>query len=87
MTAERASAYGEVATLLRDLGPAKLTASEQERIRAAADELILAANIDPDARDALRDVGELGRHLESTGRWTAPRARRLVDAVFACGPA
>jgi hypothetical protein len=85
MTAERASAYGHVARLLRNLGPAKLTASEQERVRDAADELIFAADLNS-ARDALRDVGLLGRHLETSGRWSALRARRLVRAVSACGP-
>jgi len=87
VTAERSSAYGQVATLLGDLGPAKLTPSEQERIREAADELIFAARADARARHALRDVGDLGRHLEATGRWSAPRARRLVATVGACGPA
>ncbi|HEX6025064.1 MAG TPA: hypothetical protein VFZ00_23940 [Solirubrobacter sp.] len=86
MTAARASAYGNVTALLRELGPAKLTQSEQERIREAADELIFAASLDG-VRHVVRDVGELGRHLEATGRWSPPRARRLVATVRACGPA
>jgi hypothetical protein len=88
MTADRAHAYADVSTLLRELGPAKLTPSEQQRIRDAADELIFAASLASDerAQDAVRDIGALGRHLVDTGRWSARRAGRLLDTVYACGP-
>jgi hypothetical protein len=88
MTAERAHAYGRVATLLRELGPAKLTPAEQ-RIREAADELIFCGSIvtDERAQDAVRDVGTLGRHLVDAGRWSDRLAGRLLAAVYGCGPA
>ena len=43
MTSERTQAYGRIVKTLEDLGPAKLLASEQERIREAADTLIFAS--------------------------------------------
>ena len=88
MTTDRANAYSRVATLLRELGPAKLTAAEQQRVREAADDLILASSLASDdrAQDAVRDIGALSRHLVATGRWSARRAGRLLDAVYACGP-
>lgn len=88
MTSERAHAYGRVAMLLRELGPAKLTPAEQQRVRDAADELIFSASLVSDVRaqDAVQDIGALGRHLVETGRWSARRAGRLLDAVYACGP-
>ena len=89
MTAERAHAYGRVATLLRELGPAKLTSAEQRRIRDAADQLIFCGSLvtDERAQDALRDVGALGRHLVDAGRWSDRLAGRLLGAVYDCGPA
>src|SRR3954454_25198088 len=72
MTADRANAYNSVATLLRELGPAKLTPSDQQRIREAADDLIFAASLvsDERAQDAVRDIGALSRHLVDAGRWS-----------------
>jgi hypothetical protein len=89
MTAERAHAYGHVATLLRELGPAKLTPAEQERMRDAADDLIFCSNLVTDecAQDAVRDVGALGHHLVEAGRWSERLAGRLLEAVYGCGPA
>jgi hypothetical protein len=88
MNSHRAAAYGSVATLLRELGPAKLTPAEQQRIRHAADELIFSESLvtDERAQAAVMDVGALGRHLVETGRWSARRAATLLDAVYACGP-
>ena len=89
MTTDRANAYSRVATILRELGPAKLTPSEQQRIRDSADTLLFAASLlsDERAQDAVRDIGALGRHLVDTGRWSSRRAGHLLDAVWACGPA
>jgi hypothetical protein len=89
MTTDRANAYSRVAKLLRELGPAKLTPSEQQRIREAAGDLIFAASLvsDERAQDALRDIGALSGDLVDTGRWSSRRARRLLEAVYACGPA
>jgi hypothetical protein len=85
MTAERTQAYGRVMKTLADLGPAKLQPSEQDRIRAAADNLIFAADLD-ESRAALRDMAALTEHLVSSGRWSAERTDELVDDLLACGP-
>jgi hypothetical protein len=85
MTSDRTQAYGRVIRTLGDLGPSKLLAGEQERIREAADNLIFAADLD-EARDALVDVEVLAEHLVASGRWTAERAEQLVDDLLACGP-
>src|SRR5919201_6008680 len=85
MTTERTQAYGRVIKTLEDLGPAKLQAAEQDRIREAADTLIFAADLD-EARAALEDVDALAEHLVASGRWSEERAKQLVDDVLACGP-
>jgi len=83
----RAQAYGRVVQLLDELGPAKLNAAEQDRVRAAADTLLFAEDPrDEPSADALADIEELTRHLTGTGRWSDERARRLLDDVTACGP-
>jgi len=86
MTSERTQAYGRVVKTLEDVGPAKLLADEQERIREAADTLIFAAGAD-EARAALEDAEGLAEHLVGSGRWTAERAQQLIDDLVACGPA
>jgi hypothetical protein len=75
--------------LLRELGPAKLTPAEQQRIREAADELLFCASLvtDERAQDAVRDVAALGRHLPDAGRWSDRLADRLLVALYGCGPA
>ena len=85
MTTERTQAYGRVIKTLEDLGPAKLQAAEQDRIREAADTLIFATDLD-EARAALEDVDALAEHLVESGRWTSERADRLVQDLLACGP-
>jgi hypothetical protein len=88
MSFERASAYRVVVGILRELGPAKLTSSEQQCIRDAADALIFSDSLvtDEAAQRAVRDIGPLGRHLVESDRWSARRVARLLDAVHACGP-
>lgn len=85
MTSDRTQAYGRVVKTLDDIGPAKLQAAEQERIREAADTLIFAAGPD-EARAALDDVEMLAAHLVASGRWTSERAQELLDDLVACGP-
>lgn len=85
MTSDRTQAYGRVVKTLDDIGPAKLQAAEQERIREAADTLIFAAGPD-EARAALDDVEMLAAHLVASGRWTTERAQALLDDLVACGP-
>ena len=59
MTAARANAYGNVTALLRELGPAKLTQSEQERIREAADELAVpVGTVKSRLHSAVKRLGE-----------------------------
>jgi len=85
MTSERTQAYGRVMRTLDDVGDAKLHDSERERIREAADTLVLAASSD-DARAALADVEALCEHLAATDRWSAERAAALLQDTFDCGP-
>jgi hypothetical protein len=85
MTNDRTQAYGRVVQTLSELGPTKLLPAEQARIREAADSLIFAADLDQ-ARDALRDMGELAEHLLASGRWLEQRVDLLVANLLACGP-
>ena len=86
MNSERTQAYGRIVKTLEDLGPAKLLASEQERIREAVDTLIFASGADDHVVAALEDVRALADHLSETGRWTEERATALVDDISATGP-
>jgi hypothetical protein len=80
MTSDRASAYGRVVATLEDLGATKLQPGEVERIRAAADALLFCEDPrDPVAYDALEDLAD-------TGRWLDTRAHQLAADVAACGP-
>jgi hypothetical protein len=85
MTNERTQAYGRVVQTLSELGPTKLLPAEQARIRDAADSLIFATDLD-EARDALRDMGELAEHLLASGRWLEQRVDTLVADLLACWP-
>ena len=86
MNSDRTQAYGRIVKTLEDLGPAKLLATEQLRIRAAADTLIFASDADHDVLAAHEDVRTLGEHLVESGRWTEERAAKLVDDIASCGP-
>ena len=86
MTSDRARAYARVMTTIDDMGPAKLHELEQRRLRMAADTLIFAGPREYTALQVLDDVGHLMGHLVNCGRWTAQRARALVDDLTACGP-
>ena len=86
MNSERTQAYGRIVKTLEDLGPAKLLAGEQERIRDAADTLIFASGPDDHVLAAIDDVRTLAGHLSESGRWTDERAAQLVDDVTATGP-
>jgi hypothetical protein len=89
MTTARAVAYRRVLQTLRDIGPAKLWPKEQACIREAADALLFCADLANDnaARHALAAIAALTDDLVEADRWTAERARRLLDDVWACGPA
>jgi hypothetical protein len=88
MTALRAAAYGRVMRTLADLGPAKLLQAEQRRIRHAADCMLFCSDLvaSPATRAVLADLHALTERLVESGRWTAERAGRLFDDVWACGP-
>jgi hypothetical protein len=86
MNSDRTQAYGRIVKTLEDLGPAKLLATEQIRIRSAADTLIFASDADHDVLAAAEDVRTLAEHLVESGRWTDERAAKLVDDVSSCGP-
>ena len=85
MNSERTQAYGRVLHTLEDVGPTKLHATEQTRIREAADTLIFAGTFE-EARAPLEDVDALAEHLVATGRWSEERAAELVQNLIACGP-
>ena len=85
MTNERTQAYGRVVQTLDELGPTKLLAAEQARIRDAADILIFASDLD-EVREALRDMGDLAEHLLASGRWLEERIDKLAADLLACGP-
>ena len=89
MSPERTQAYGRVMHTLNDLGPSKLLADEQDRVRDAADTLIFAADLieDPAAVEALGDVESLCAALVESGRWTEITAARLGKDLRECGPA
>ncbi len=86
MNSARTQAYGRVVKTLDDLGPTKLHADEQERIRTAADTLIFAEDLGGGAREAIEDVRALAERLLETGRWSEERTAELVDDVLATGP-
>ena len=86
MNSDRTQAYGRIVKTLEDLGPAKLLATEQIRIRDAADTLIFASGADHDVMAAVEDVRALADHLVESDRWTEERAAKLVDDLGACGP-
>ena len=88
MTSERAHAYRQVLHTLREMGPSKLLAGEQDRIRYAADNLIFGNDLAADiaAQEALADIERLSRALVDSGRWERSAAMRLADCVARCGP-
>lgn len=86
MNADRATNYTHLMEYVRDVGPAKLLADEQERLRVAADTLVLSGMWDEEARTAMDDVETLGDHLVETGRWEGESAERLVETVRSVGP-
>ena len=89
MSPDRSNAYRRVIKTLDDLGPSKLLEDEQQRIRYAADNLIFSSDLatDAGAREALEDVETLCRDLVDSGRWEELTARRLIQDMWACGPA
>ena len=87
MTSDRAQAYGRVLRHLEELGEAKLQATEQDRIREAADTLLFTEDAtSPEAAHALDDVEALVDALIDADRMTDERGRRLLDDISACGP-
>jgi hypothetical protein len=88
MSPERTEAYRRVIHRLSELGPAKLQPTEQERIRYAADSLVLCADLfeDDAARDCLEDTELLFEVLVQSGRWERVTADQLIDDLRACGP-
>jgi hypothetical protein len=88
MTNERTTAYRRVMKTLEDLGPSKLFADEQDRIRYAADSLIFCSALERDdaALEALTDIELLSQALVDSGRWEQITAMRLRDDVSQCGP-
>lgn len=87
MTSERSQAYGRVMETLAELGPTKLLADEQVRLREAADTLLFSEDATSDAAAAaLIDAHSVIDHLVDSERWTEERANRLRDDLEGCGP-
>ena len=89
MSPERTQAYKRVMRTLNDLGPSKLLADEQDRIRTAADTLIFCSGLGDEqtADDALADVDELcSDRLVASGRWEQVTAERLARDLRDCSP-
>jgi hypothetical protein len=87
MSPERTQAYKRVMRTLSDLGPTKLLAGEQDRIRTAADTLIFSASGgEQTVDDALADIDELCRDLVASGRWEPVTAARLARDLRDCSP-
>jgi hypothetical protein len=87
MTSYRASAYRRVIQTLRHMGPDKLWPAEETCLREAADTLLFCTEPDADgAQVALAAVAALTDDLIDAERWTAERAQRLLDDIWACGP-
>ena len=87
MSPERTQAYKRVMRTLSDIGPSKLLATEQERVRDAADTLIFSSGLSDDesATDALVDADELCRDLVASGRWERVTAAQLAQDLRGCG--
>lgn len=87
MTAQRARAYAEVIELLNEIPEDRLSEPERERVRAAADDLVLCQDLHADetARATIVDLEALARQLTAKG-WSEMRAGELVWAVIACAP-
>jgi hypothetical protein len=85
MTNERTQAYGRVVKTLDELGPSKLQPAEQARIRAAADTLIFASDVE-ETRESLRDMGRLAEALVNSGRWLEETVDQLIEDLLGCGP-
>lgn len=88
MSPERTNAYRRVLETLAELGPSKLQADEQDRIRYAADSLIFCADLRTDfaSRESFEDTEMLLEVLVDSGRWERVTADRLTDDLRACGP-
>ena len=86
MTSERAQHYAALMDFLREIGPAKLQSNEQDRIRDAADTVVLAQEWDDVVERALEDVDRLAGALVDSGRWELDGAERLAQMVADCAP-
>ncbi|MBO0768757.1 MAG: hypothetical protein J2O48_08760 [Solirubrobacterales bacterium] len=87
MSPERTDAYRRVLQVLEDLGPSKLQDDEVDRIRYAADSLVLTTDLDSDdAIEAIAEIRLMLDHLVDSGRWSQESADKLNDDILACGP-
>ena len=85
MTSERTQAYGRIVKTLEEIGPVKLLASEQERIRDAADILIFAEGPDDHVIAALDDVRCSPTTLSSPA--AGPRSAPCCSSTTSPAPA
>jgi hypothetical protein len=88
MSPERTQAYKRVMRTLSELGPSKLLADEQDRVRTAADTLIFCSGLSDEqtADDALAEIDDLCGDLVDSGRWEQVTAERLARDLRGCSP-
>jgi hypothetical protein len=86
VNADRADSYTRLTRYLEAVGPSKLHADEQDRVRHAADTLVFADAWDNDVAAALDDINHLAESLVDSGRWEPDSADHLVELVGSCGP-
>jgi hypothetical protein len=86
VTPDRADSYLRLTRFLSEDGPARLHPDEDERVREAADTLVLSPAWSPDVARALDDISDLAGRLADSGRWELEAAERLIEQVAACGP-
>jgi hypothetical protein len=85
MTAERAHAYARVLGLLDDAP--ELRKTDCDLMRAAADALLFAHEVDTETDEAVSEARALAHSLVASGRCRMELAAGLLVALRACGPA
>jgi hypothetical protein len=84
MTAERAHAYARVMSLLDDAP--ELRKSDCDLLRAAADALLFARELDTETEEAVSEARAITHSLVDAGRCRMELAAGLLVALRACGP-
>jgi hypothetical protein len=84
MTAERAQAYARVMALLDDAP--ELQKTECDLLRAAADALLFARELDTETEEAVSEARAVAHSVVDSGRCRMELAAGLLVALRGCGP-